>query len=109
MGGATAFSCRALCLTLAALLTACGGMDGTAMSPGSLPRMSSIVTPEAQRFLDADGRFLVQPAVDPADMSASAAEDLALAWVRDYARFNRSSLERSHGGPIDFVALRPCG
>ena len=92
------------------LLGACDGDDSRLMAPITAPaRMTEFVTGDAALNLNGAGRFNLQtsgPSTGVPAISAERAGELALANVRTYASFFRSSWEKDRGAPIDVGALQ---
>lgn len=99
----------AACLGVA-LLGGCDGDEPRLMAPASeSARMTEFVTSNAALNLNHAGRFNLRatsPSTGVPAISAERAGELALANVRTYAPFFRSSWEKDHGAPIDVGSLR---
>lgn len=70
--------------------------------------LRAAVTEDVARGLGPDGRF--RPGPIPAEtypqITPEHAADIALAWARTFGQYVRGEMERRHGKPIDFAALR---
>jgi hypothetical protein len=91
----------------AALLLGCGSENG----PGSIGDITTYVTGDAAKNLDANGQFMLDaPPVGPTpEITEEQALALAKIYARDFAPMLRPSLEKDHGGAINFTQLQPCG
>jgi hypothetical protein len=66
------------------------------------------VTPEVAASLDQHGLFVFpERQGDAQHIGAARAREIAVAEVATFERFNRTSLEKQRGAPIDFDALQP--
>ncbi len=85
----------------------CGDKLGSprALDAGDL---RAAITDEVARGLGPDGCF--QPGRIPDEaylqITPERAADIALAWARTFGQYVRGEMERRHGKPIDFAALR---
>jgi hypothetical protein len=73
--------------------------------------LRAAVTGPAADAIGPNGQIqLAPPAGGQEDeLTASEAVNFASAWARERAPMNRSWLERTHGAPINFKALKNCG
>ena len=86
------------------------GCDDRLGSPRALDAgdLRAAITEDVARGLGRDGRFQFGPIPDEAypQISPEHAADIALAWARTFGKYVRGEMERRHGKPIDFAALR---
>jgi hypothetical protein len=104
----------AFAVLILAALTACSD-QGTTTTPNVLPSRAGLIaalTPDVAAALDASGQFRFQTVAGDGsypEMSLQQAKTLAELWPVQFGPMVRKSLEKAHGGPIDFHALAPCG
>ncbi len=105
---------RGSAVAAAVLAAACGDSQPRAVTAPqpTRGRMASIVTPAAAAALDASGRFALPERGAGGrypEISRDLAVQLAVAWARDFGPHNEPFLRETHGGPIAFGQLAPCG
>ena len=91
----------------ALLLAACGDAIGTPQPLGTSEIRAALAVNVADQ-LEADGSFPLGPIPREAhpQISREQAGEIAVAWARTFGRYVREEMERKHGKPIDFGALR---
>jgi hypothetical protein len=97
----------ALCV-LAILAVSCGGSDvGTENQAAT--QLGAVVTGEAATALNGAELFTLPRASEGSEITADAAERLAVAHLTTYEEFLRPRLEEGRGAPIRVAGLTPCG
>jgi hypothetical protein len=96
-------------ILLLVALTACGDQRGEAPSAPSLDELQQVVIGNAAAGLDETGHFRLATSTSPKELTLPQARDLATAWITTSGPSFRRTLERDHGGDIDFAELRSCG
>lgn len=96
------------CAGVALVLTGCSD-EMAAPRPLDVSDLRTAVTQSVASEVGSDGRF-VFPATPPHEVypqvSPGEAQAIALAWARTFGKYVRGEMERIHGKPIDFDALR---
>lgn len=89
------------------LLAACND-DAASSRPLAAGDIRTSVTQDLAGKLSSDGRFTLPPAPRERyeQVSPEQASAIAVAWARTFGKYVRNELERIHGKPIDFDALR---
>lgn len=105
---------RALGLAVAALillLTGCHDRPTTAVSRTAVRQqlptatLAASLTAAALRSLTGHGTLVTDSTANDAEISPAQARLLAVTFIQQYGRFDRSVLEAAFGGPIDFARL----
>lgn len=101
----------------AAALVGCDEPPARYPTAPTSPRMSvnaaalaAVLTPDAARAVNGRGEFnLAAPSGAGGSLLSEAdARAIALAWLRTYGQFFRSSLEAVRGSAVNYASLEPC-
>lgn len=90
----------------ALILSACERGAFAAPEPLDAGDIRGYITPELASHLSAGGTFQLPPPPDSLPVSPDEAKELALVFARRFGPHLRPTLERQHGGKIDFESLR---
>lgn len=89
------------------LLASCRNAPDAPLAINAAPAVRAIVTPQVARVLAGDGLFQTPEATEDGHgvISAAAAQELAVGYMRLFGPYIRSHIESLHGSPVNFTQV----